>query len=74
MEQSRENGMQIQKITRGIQAEDYPLQLILFICVETGRCSEKWESTAFERDKRKCSLIQGIINSGNVWLQGDPES
>lgn len=74
MEQSRENGMQLEKIARGIQAEDYPLQLILFICVDTGRCSEKWERTAFERDKRKCSLIQGIINSGNVWLQGDPES
>lgn len=72
MEQGRENGMQMQKIARGIQAEDYPLQLILFICVDAGRCSEKWESTEFERDKRKCSLIQGIINLGNV--QGVPES
>lgn len=74
MEQGRENGMQTQKTARGMQAEDYPLQLILFICVDSGRCSGKWESTEFERDKRKCSWIQGIINSGNVWLQGDPES
>lgn len=74
MGQSRANGMQIQKSARGIQAEDYPLQLILLICVGTGRCSEKWQSTEFERDKSKSSLIQGIINSGNVRLQGDPGS
>lgn len=62
MEQSRANGMQLEETARGIEAEDYPLQLILFICGDTGRCSEKWERSAFERDKRKCSLIQGIIN------------
>lgn len=34
MEPSKENVMQIQKIAR-IQAEDYPLQFILFIRMDT---------------------------------------
>lgn len=41
MELSRENVMQIQKIARGIQAEDYPLQFILSICSDTCRYSVK---------------------------------
>lgn len=56
MESSRENVMQKQKIERGIQAEDYPLQFILFICDTFVICrySVKQESTKFEVDKRKC--------------------
>lgn len=61
--------MQIQQTARVLQADDYPLQFILFMFMD-----KRTYSVKFEMEKRKCCLIQRIINLQNVLLQGDTEN
>lgn len=61
--------MQIQQTARVVQADDYPLQFILFILMDKRKYSVK-----SEMEKRKCCLIQRTINLQNVLLQGDTEN